>query len=117
MTTTKEALDIVNQLKAQADAEIVSYQKVADGHQIIIDRLNGVIQTPAADYVAIQKQLDDEKTAHEETKSQLATITQDKENLAMQVETLTQQNTNLQTQVRVIETPVETTKKVPMEMI
>ena len=55
MTTTKEALEIVTQLKAQADAQVEAYTKVSEGHQIIADRLNGIAETPAADYVALQE--------------------------------------------------------------
>ncbi len=55
MPTTEEYLAVVVQLKAQADTQVADYTKVSEAHQLVLDRLNGIIETPAADYVALEK--------------------------------------------------------------
>ena len=72
MPRTQESNALVAQLKAQADAQVDAYTKVSEGHKIILDRLNGIAETPAADYVAIRATLETEKNAHEATKMILA---------------------------------------------
>lgn len=62
--TTQEAIDFVQNLIDGANNNITEYQKLIESYNLVIDQLKGVLDTPSADLLAVQKKLTDEQTKH-----------------------------------------------------
>lgn len=113
--TTQEALELVTRLKEQADAQIDTYTKISEGHKIIMDRLNGIKETPAADYVAIQKEVETLGTQLIEKDAQVTTLSETLDIVTVEKEALEKQVVDLTAEVAILK-PVEE-KPLPVEEI